>query len=97
MTGAIHADMDKARQEAAALADCLDGIASPGRGPMEQDTLRGLSLLARHIVTDIDDALREVEASDGEPPGKPGGRVTEILRSEAGPGRRKHVHGYTFP
>jgi hypothetical protein len=31
MTGAIHADLDQARQEAAALADCLDGIVAPGR------------------------------------------------------------------
>jgi hypothetical protein len=68
MTGAVHADLEKARQEAA-LADCLDGIAAPDRGPMERDTLRGISLLAWHI----DDALREVEALDGEPPGKPVG------------------------
>jgi hypothetical protein len=71
MTGAVHTDLDKTRQEAAALADCLDGIAAPGRGPMERDTLRGLSLLAWHIVTDIDNALREAEALDGGPPGKP--------------------------
>jgi hypothetical protein len=73
MTGAVHADMDKARQEAAALADCLDGIAAPGRGPMERDALRGLSLLAWHIAGDIDDALREIEALDGGLPEKPEG------------------------
>jgi hypothetical protein len=63
-SGTIHADLDKARQEAAALADCLDGIAAPGRRPMEQDTLRGLSLFARHITQDISAIQREIEEQD---------------------------------
>jgi hypothetical protein len=44
--GAIHADLNKAKQQAAALAACLDGIASPGRDPTDRDTIRGFSLLA---------------------------------------------------
>jgi hypothetical protein len=72
MTGAIYVELDKARQQAAALADCLDGISSPGRGPMEQDTLRGLSLFAWHIAGDIDNALWEIEALNVEPPRRQG-------------------------
>ena len=68
MTGAIHADLDKARQQAAALSDCLDGIASPGRGPIARDTLRGLSVLAWHIARDIDNVLREIETLTDTPP-----------------------------
>jgi hypothetical protein len=64
MTGAIYVELDKARQQAAALADCLDGIGSPGRGPMEQDTLRGLSLFAWHIARDISAIQREIEERD---------------------------------
>jgi hypothetical protein len=43
-----------------------------GRGLFRLE-LRALSLLAWHVVTDIDNALREVEALDGGAPGKPGG------------------------
>ena len=59
--GAIYAELDKARAQTAALADCLDGIGSPGRGPIEQDTLRGLSLFAWHIVQDISAVQREIQ------------------------------------
>jgi hypothetical protein len=59
--GAIHSDLEQVRSEAIALADCLDGIGSPGRGPMEQDAIRGLSLFAWHIARDIEAVEREIE------------------------------------
>jgi hypothetical protein len=64
MTGAIHADLDEVKAQVTSLADCLDGIGSPGRGPMEQDTLRGLSLFAWHIAQDISTIQREIEEQD---------------------------------
>jgi hypothetical protein len=64
MTGAIYADLDEVKARVTALADCLDGIAAPGRGPIDRDIFRGLSLLTWHIVTDIDGIQRELEALD---------------------------------
>jgi hypothetical protein len=59
--GIIHAELDKARAEVNALADCLDGIDSPSRGLRDRETLWGLSLFVRHIAKDISDIQKEIE------------------------------------
>jgi hypothetical protein len=65
MTEAIHADLNEVKAEVIALADCLERLA-PCQG-IDRNTPRGLSLLAWHIVTDIDGIQRELEALADKP------------------------------
>jgi hypothetical protein len=69
MTGAVHADLMDVKAQVTALANLLEGL-TPGN--LENSTLRGLSLLARHIAGDIDNALREIETLNSEPPRRSG-------------------------
>jgi hypothetical protein len=68
MTGAIHADLIDVKVQATALANLLEGLTP---GSLESNTPRGLSLLAWHIVTDIDGIQRELEALADSPPRRP--------------------------
>jgi hypothetical protein len=65
MIGAIHADLDEVKAQVMALADCLERLASC-QG-IDRNTPRGLSLLAGHIVSDIDVIQRELEALADKP------------------------------
>jgi nucleoid DNA-binding protein len=84
MTGAIHADLTDLKAQVTALANLLEGL-TPGN--LESNTPRGLSLLAWHIVTDIDGIQRELEALADSPSRRPAvdkftrERMTAILRS----------------
>jgi hypothetical protein len=62
MNAAIYSSLDNARAQTAALAECLDAVASFGRGPIDRDTIRGLSILAGHIAGDISAVQRELES-----------------------------------
>jgi hypothetical protein len=69
MTGAVHADLMDVKAQVSALANLLEGLAP---GNPESGATRGLSLLAWHIVEDIDNTLREIEALNSEPSRRPG-------------------------
>jgi hypothetical protein len=56
--GAIHADLGNVKDQVTALANVLAGLTP---GSLEPPTLRGLSLLAWHIVMDIDGIQRDLE------------------------------------
>jgi hypothetical protein len=61
---------------------------------MEQDTLRGLSLLAWHIVTDIDGIQRELEGLADKPPRRSGRELKAALRKQA-PEKSPDISGET--
>jgi hypothetical protein len=69
MTGAIHADLTDLKAQVTALANILEGLTP---GSLESGTLRGLSLMTRHIAGDVDNVLREIETLDSRPPRRPG-------------------------
>ncbi|MDR1933789.1 MAG: hypothetical protein LBQ57_13315 [Spirochaetales bacterium] len=60
---ALYADLDQVRAQIIVLADMLNR--PPGSGPIELETPRGLSLIAWHIIQDIDCIQREIE-NEGE-------------------------------
>jgi hypothetical protein len=64
MTGAIYTELDEVKAQVTALANILEGLTP---GSLESNTLRGLSLLAWHIVTDIDGIQGELEGLAGKP------------------------------
>jgi hypothetical protein len=70
MIKAVHADLLDVKAQVTALADCLDGIA--GRGPMEPESLRGLSFFAWCVVEDIDRIQRQIETLADTPPRRSG-------------------------
>jgi hypothetical protein len=69
MTGAVHADLIDVKAQVTALANILEGLTP---GSLESGTLRGLSLLVRHIAGDVDNILREIETLDSGPSRRPG-------------------------
>jgi hypothetical protein len=69
MTGAIHADLMDVKAQVSALANLLEGLTP---GILESGTVRGLSLMARHIAGDINNVLGEIETLDSGPPRRPG-------------------------
>jgi hypothetical protein len=69
MTGAVHADLIDVKVQITALANLLEGLTP---GSLESGTLRGLSLMARHIAGDVDNVLREIEDLDDKPPRRSG-------------------------
>jgi hypothetical protein len=69
MNGAVHADLIDVKAQLTALASLLEGLTP---GSFESGTLRGLSIMARHIAGDVDNVLREIEGLDDKPPRRPG-------------------------
>jgi hypothetical protein len=78
-TGAIYADLCRARAQVVALADLL-GRPS-GNGPFERETPEGLSALAWHVVDDLDTIFHEVEKGISNT-GIPGGRQKKTDHNE---------------